>query len=128
MPVFVLLRSCALGVISVHDFFVLWQIVHMSDCGSAHAYWFFFVVLVLTNYVMLNLFVGMIMNNFAYISTKDGNGAVEDEHFVDAAFKYVQHLDPALKGQIPIEQVALAGCMPHICVTVPSLFDTFTQF
>jgi hypothetical protein len=56
----------------------------------------------------------MIMNNFAYISTKDGNGAVEDEHFVDAAFKYVQHLDPALKGQVPIEQVALASHISHI--------------
>ena len=31
---------------------------------------FFPSVLVLTNYVMLNLFVGMIMNNFAYISSK----------------------------------------------------------
>ena len=77
----------------------------MTDCGSPNALWFFPVVLVMTNYVMLNLFVGMIMNNFAYISTKDGNGAVEDEHFVDAAFKYVENLDPTLKGQIPIGQV-----------------------
>ena len=45
------------------------------------------LVLILTNYVMLNLFVGMIINNFAYISAKDGNGAVEDEHFIDAAHK-----------------------------------------
>jgi hypothetical protein len=63
------------------------------------------MVLVLTNYVMLNLFVGMIMNNFTYISNKDGNGVIENEHFVDAAFKYVFHFDPKLKGQIPIEKV-----------------------
>ena len=33
-------------------------------------------MLVLTNYVMLNLFVGMIMNNFAYICSKDDNGGI----------------------------------------------------
>lgn len=45
------------------------------------------------------------MNNFAYISCKDGNGAVDAEHFVDAAFKYVDRFDPKLKGQIPLETV-----------------------
>jgi hypothetical protein len=82
------------------------QVIAPTDCGSSAAIWFFPGVLVLTNYVMLNLFVGMIMNNFAYISAKDGNGAVEDEHFVDAAYKYVLHFDPKLKGQIPLEKVS----------------------
>jgi hypothetical protein len=71
-----------------------------------NAVWFFPAVLVLTNYVMLNLFVGMIMNNFAYIEGKgQGTGLLEDEHLIDAAFKYVEHLDPKLKKQIPLEQV-----------------------
>ena len=85
------------------------QFLHASDCAeNAWAADIFFpVVLLLSNYVMLNLFVGMIMNNFAYISCKDGNGAVEDEHFIDAAFKYAQKLDPKRKGQIPLEQVVI---------------------
>ena len=78
-----------------------------SDCSSApfNANWFFMLVLILTNYVMLNLFVGMIINNFAYISAKDGNGAVEDEHFIDAAHKYVLRLDSRLVRQLPLEKV-----------------------
>jgi|NorSeaMetagenome_1021524.scaffolds.fasta_scaffold83716_2 hypothetical protein len=82
----------------------------VSDCptNSYVADLFFPAVLVLTNYVMLNLFVGMIMNNFAYISCKDGNGAVEDEHFIDAAFKYVERLDPNLNCQIPLEKVSIS--------------------
>ena len=81
----------------------------VTDCSSNSeaANLFFPAVLILTNYVMLNLFVGMIMNNFAYIQCKDGNGAVEDEHFEDAAFKYVEHLDTKLKGQIPLEKVSV---------------------
>ena len=83
------------------------DVIVPSDCpsNSYHATWFFPMVLVLTNYVMLNLFVGMIMNNFAFISTKDGNGVIENEHFVEAAYKYVLKLDPKIKGQIPLEKV-----------------------
>jgi hypothetical protein len=81
--------------------------IAVSDCASSpfNANWFFMMVLILTNYVMLNLFVGMIMNNFAYISAKDGNGAVEDEHFVDAAYQYTLNLDSNLLRQIPLEKV-----------------------
>ena len=80
-------------------------VVIPSDCGGWSAIFFFPLVLVLTQYVMLNLFVGMIMNNFAYITTKEGNGAVVDENFVDAAFKYVETFDPKIRGQIPLELV-----------------------
>lgn len=82
----------------------------VSDCpsNSDAANLFFPAVFILTNQVMLNLFVGMIMNNFAYIQCKDGNGAVEDDHFEDASFKYVEHLDPELKGQIPLEKVSVS--------------------
>lgn len=31
--------------------------------------------------------------------------AINNEHFVDAAYKYVQHLDHKIKGQIPLEHV-----------------------
>jgi hypothetical protein len=32
-------------------------------------------------YVMLNLFVGMIMNNFAFCTSKNGNGVLLEEDF-----------------------------------------------
>jgi len=81
--------------------------IAVSDCASSpfNANWFFMMVPILTNSVMLNLFVGMIMNNFAYISAKDGNGAVEDEDFIDAAYKYTLNLDSNLLRQIPLEKV-----------------------
>jgi len=94
--------SCSKPVLDING-----KVLILSDCPSAsiNADWFFPAVLILTNYVMLNLFVGMIMNNFAYISAKDGNCAVEDDRLMDGAYKYVLHFDPKIKGQIPLEQV-----------------------
>jgi len=94
--------SCSKPVLDIDG-----KVLILSDCplASINADWFFPAVLILTNYVMLNLFVGMIMNNFAYISAKDGNGAVEDDCLMDGAYKYVLHFDPKIKGQIPLEQV-----------------------
>lgn len=31
--------------------------------------------------------------------------AINNEHFVDAAYKYVLNFDPKIKGQIPLEHV-----------------------
>ena len=55
---------------------------------------FFFLYLIFTQYVMLNLFVGMIMNNFAFITTKDGNGVLLTEDFVNMAYVWVDRFDP----------------------------------
>ena len=39
------------------------------------------------------------------VTGADTCAAVNNEHFVDAAYKYVLHLDPKLKGQIPLANV-----------------------
>ena len=77
-----------------------------GDCGSAMmAVPFFFLYLIFTQYVMLNLFVGMIMNNFAFITTKDGNGVLQEDDFADLAFTWVELFDPKLTTLLPLEHV-----------------------
>ena len=54
------------------------SLLYASDCGGFVSGAIFFpALLICANYVVLNLFVGMIMNNFAYINCKDSNGAIE---------------------------------------------------
>jgi hypothetical protein len=66
------------------------EVIFPGDCGNQMAavpfFWFY---LVMTQFVMLNLFVGMIMNNFAFITTKDGNGVLEEEDFINMAYIWV---------------------------------------
>ena len=77
-----------------------------SDCGAGEvATVFFLLYLVLTQYVMLNLFVGMIMNNFAFITTQDGNGVLEVENFVNMAYVWVDKFDPKVTTMIRLEDV-----------------------
>lgn len=77
-----------------------------SDCGAGSiSIIFFLVYLVLTQYVMLNLFVGMIMNNFAFITTREGNGIVNEDHFVDMAYHWTVKFDPNITTMIRLEQV-----------------------
>ena len=57
-------------------------LLYATDCGGfASAVIFFPALLILANYTVLNLFVGMIMNNFAYISCKGENGVLEPGDF-----------------------------------------------
>lgn len=72
------------------------EILIPGDCAmsSGVAIAFFFAYLIFTQYVMLNLFVGMIMNNFAFITTKDGNGVLLTEDFVNMAYVWVDRFDP----------------------------------
>jgi hypothetical protein len=77
-----------------------------TDCGAGGISHIFFVVYqVLIQYVMLNLFVGMIMNNFAFITTRDGNGVVSEENFVDLAYTWAVKFDPNITTMIRLEQV-----------------------
>ena len=59
----------------------------------------------LTNYVVLNLFVGMIMNNFAYICSRENNDTIGEKQFEEAAHKYVTDFDPKCVGQIHLSKV-----------------------
>jgi hypothetical protein len=87
------------------------QLLYVSDCGSFFSASFFFpTVLISTNYVMLNLFVGMIMNNFAYISCKSA-GPLQDLSFEDAAHHYSTHFDEKITGQVPLDKVRISDKM-----------------
>ena len=77
-----------------------------SDCGGLMSASIFFPsLLILGNYVVLNLFVGMIMNNFAYINCKDSNGVLEPEDFIHLSEVWVSKFDHAATGMIKLEDV-----------------------
>ena len=77
-----------------------------SDCGGLMSASIFFPsLLILGNYVVLNLFVGMIMNNFAYINCKDSNGVLEPQDFVHLSEVWVSKFDHAATGVIKLEDV-----------------------
>ena len=82
------------------------QLLYASDCGGfASGVLFFPSFLILANYVVLNLFVGMIMNNFAYINCKDSNGVLEPDDFVKVSQVWVSKFDPKATGTIKLQDV-----------------------
>eukprot|EP00802_Teleaulax_amphioxeia_P000493 Tamp_00493.p1 GENE.Tamp_00493~~Tamp_00493.p1 ORF type:complete len:2407 (+),score=357.69 Tamp_00493:375-7223(+) len=95
--------SCTPDIYDPNDPKVL---LYASDCGSfGIAVAFYPGLLVLVNYVVLNLFVGMIMNNFAYINCKDSNGVLEPEDFVKVSDVWVSKFDPKATGTMKLEDV-----------------------
>ncbi|KAJ1490946.1 hypothetical protein T484DRAFT_1776292 [Baffinella frigidus] len=41
--------------------------MNYGDCGSSFAPYFFLIFIIVCNFTMLNLFVGMIINNFSFV-------------------------------------------------------------
>jgi len=81
-------------------------LLYSSDCGGMISAGIFFpALLILGNYVILNLFVGMIMNNFAYINCKDSNGVLEPEDFVNLSNVWVSKFDNSAIATIKLEEV-----------------------
>jgi len=95
--------SCTPDIYDPNDPEVL---LYASDCGSfSTALVFYPALLVCANYIVLNLFVGMIMNNFAYINCKDSNGVLEPADFVKMSDTWVSKFDPKGTGAIKLENV-----------------------
>lgn len=81
-------------------------LLYASDCGGFVSGAIFFpALLICANYVVLNLFVGMIMNNFAYINCKDSNGAIEPADLQKISKVWVNKYDPEATGQIKLQDV-----------------------
>jgi hypothetical protein len=95
--------SCTPDIYDPNDPKVL---LYASDCGSfSTAVVFYPALLVCANYIVLNLFMGMIMNNFAYINCKDSNGVLEPADFVKMSDTWVSKFDPKGTGTIKLENV-----------------------
>ena len=76
-----------------------------GDCGSPYSPLFFILFIVTCNWTMMNLFVGMIINNFAYCSNRENEGSVTDadlDFFVDV---WTEHFDPDGTSFINLQQV-----------------------
>eukprot|EP00960_Hanusia_phi_P053370 762028-Hanusia_phi.AAC.4 len=80
--------------------------VRIGDCGtrigSLLGYHFYMIIV---NYTILNLFIGMIMNNFAYITSKDSQGVIKEAEVKTISRIWVQTLDPKANGTVKLPQV-----------------------
>ncbi|EKX54272.1 hypothetical protein GUITHDRAFT_160614 [Guillardia theta CCMP2712] len=80
--------------------------LRIGDCGtrvgSLLGYHFYMIIV---HYTILNLFIGMIMNNFAYITTKDSQGVIKEAEVKTISRIWVQILDPKASGCVKLHQV-----------------------
>ena len=94
---------CTPDIFDPNDSHVL---LYATDCGGfASSVLFFPFLKIALNYVILNLFTGMIMCNFAYIKCKDSNGLLEPSDFVRVTEIWVSEFDPQATGTIKLDQV-----------------------
>lgn len=75
--------SCTLLFSSDYDPYYTGPTYSFGDCGSSAARYFFIAFKVVCENVMLNLFIGMILDNFSFIT--DEVGMVEDEEWTSGA-------------------------------------------
>ena len=73
-----------------------------STCGSAFAYFYFISFVVICSFLVLNLFIAVIMDNFEYLTMDESElGAHSLSKFVDAW----AHFDFSGTGRIPYPQL-----------------------
>ncbi|XP_067376954.1 calcium channel, voltage-dependent, N type, alpha 1B subunit, a [Channa argus] len=70
---------------------------HGKDCGSDFAYFYFVSFIFLCSFLMLNLFVAVIMDNFEYL-TRDSS--ILGPHHLDEFIRVWAEYDPAACGRI----------------------------
>ncbi|XP_054582795.1 voltage-dependent N-type calcium channel subunit alpha-1B isoform X2 [Eptesicus fuscus] len=70
---------------------------HASECGSDFAYFYFVSFIFLCSFLMLNLFVAVIMDNFEYL-TRDSS--ILGPHHLDEFIRVWAEYDPAACGRI----------------------------
>lgn len=76
-----------------------------GDCGSSFAPVYFLAFIVCCNFTMINLFVGMIINNFSFCSNKDANGVVTPAHVEHLSVTWVNKFDEHATAYIALDQV-----------------------
>uniref|UniRef100_A0A8C9TMV5 Voltage-dependent N-type calcium channel subunit alpha n=1 Tax=Scleropages formosus TaxID=113540 RepID=A0A8C9TMV5_SCLFO len=69
-----------------------------KECGSDFAYFYFVSFIFLCSFLMLNLFVAVIMDNFEYL-TRDSS--ILGPHHLDEFIRVWAEYDPAACGRIP---------------------------
>uniref|UniRef100_A0A8C5R7N5 Voltage-dependent N-type calcium channel subunit alpha n=1 Tax=Leptobrachium leishanense TaxID=445787 RepID=A0A8C5R7N5_9ANUR len=70
---------------------------HRDECGSEFAYFYFVSFIFLCSFLMLNLFVAVIMDNFEYL-TRDSS--ILGPHHLDEFIRVWAEYDPAACGRI----------------------------
>jgi len=76
-----------------------------GDCGSWYAPIYYMFYILLCTFTMINLFVGMIMNNFAYITSKETKRVINAPDLEKLQRVWIERLDPNATGFIQLEQV-----------------------
>uniref|UniRef100_A0A8C1AIR2 Voltage-dependent N-type calcium channel subunit alpha n=1 Tax=Cyprinus carpio carpio TaxID=630221 RepID=A0A8C1AIR2_CYPCA len=71
--------------------------IHGKECGSDFAYFYFVSFIFLCSFLMLNLFVAVIMDNFEYL-TRDSS--ILGPHHLDEFIRVWADYDPAACGRI----------------------------
>uniref|UniRef100_A0A8C6QE12 Voltage-dependent P/Q-type calcium channel subunit alpha n=1 Tax=Nannospalax galili TaxID=1026970 RepID=A0A8C6QE12_NANGA len=71
--------------------------IHTADCGNEFAYFYFVSFIFLCSFLMLNLFVAVIMDNFEYL-TRDSS--ILGPHHLDEYVRVWAEYDPAACGRI----------------------------
>jgi len=94
-------------------FFVLADGTQLSygDCGTGYSPPFFLMFIIGCNFTMLNLFVGMIINNFSFVHESE-DILVSHENLANISHIWVERYDTRATGCINIGQVW--GLMTHI--------------
>ncbi|XP_076854330.1 voltage-dependent N-type calcium channel subunit alpha-1B-like [Brachyhypopomus gauderio] len=85
---------------------------HGDECGSDFAYFYFVSFIFLCSFLMLNLFVAVIMDNFEYL-TRDSS--ILGPHHLDEFIRVWAEFDPAACGRIKYRdmyQTLLHMCPP----------------
>ncbi|XP_029413227.1 voltage-dependent P/Q-type calcium channel subunit alpha-1A [Nannospalax galili] len=72
--------------------------IHTADCGNEFAYFYFVSFIFLCSFLMLNLFVAVIMDNFEYL-TRDSS--ILGPHHLDEYVRVWAEYDPAAWGRMP---------------------------
>ncbi|ELV13105.1 Voltage-dependent N-type calcium channel subunit alpha-1B [Tupaia chinensis] len=73
------------------------RLANASECGSDFAYFYFVSFIFLCSFLMLNLFVAVIMDNFEYL-TRDSS--ILGPHHLDEFIRVWAEYDPAACGRI----------------------------
>ncbi|KAK7795218.1 hypothetical protein U0070_010794 [Myodes glareolus] len=71
--------------------------IHTAECGNEFAYFYFVSFIFLCSFLMLNLFVAVIMDNFEYL-TRDSS--ILGPHHLDEYVRVWAEYDPAACGRI----------------------------
>ncbi|KFO19522.1 Voltage-dependent P/Q-type calcium channel subunit alpha-1A [Fukomys damarensis] len=72
--------------------------IQTADCGNEFAYFYFVSFIFLCSFLMLNLFVAVIMDNFEYL-TRDSS--ILGPHHLDEYVRVWAEYDPAAWGRMP---------------------------